>query len=132
MRTRFSIRSLRSTQPIVDPEPDAAHWPFRSRPTRAYTRGIDTLAAAIEALKQPLSQEERGYGWTERSQELWIAYLDGLTQGIRVATYPDRAAVLNQLAGWLDQDGIDRRSPLAEKLGEAQAQLRERFATSRY
>jgi hypothetical protein len=59
---------------------------------------------------------------------LWVAYLDGLRQGIRVATYPERAPVLQQLARWLDQDGIDGRSALARQVGEAQAQLRERFA----
>ena len=98
----------------------------------AYTRGIDALAAAIEALKEPLSQEEQGYGWTERSQELWVAYLDGLRQGIRVATYPERAAVLEHLAEWLENGGIDTRSALAEKVASAQAQLRERFANPHY
>jgi hypothetical protein len=40
--------------------------------------------------------------------------------------------VLDQLAQWLSSDGIDGRSALAQQLGDAQAQLRERFATSRY
>jgi hypothetical protein len=98
----------------------------------AYSRGIDALTAAIEALQQPLTEAERGCGWTERSQELWVAYLDGLRQGIRVATYPERAAVLDHLADWLGRDGIDGRSTLARQLADAQAQLRERFATARY
>ena len=103
-----------------------------ARQTPAYTRTIDALTAAIEALQQPLTEEERRYGWTERSQELWVAYLDGLRQGIRVATYPERAAVLDQLVQWLSSDGIDGRSALFQQLADAQAQLRERFATSRY
>jgi hypothetical protein len=98
----------------------------------AYTRSIDALTAAIEALRQPLTDAERRCGWTERSQELWVAYLDGLRQGIRVATYPERAAVLDQLSQWLSRDGIDGESALAQQLADAQAQLRERFATSRY
>jgi hypothetical protein len=98
----------------------------------AYTRGIDPLAAAIDTLRQPLSREERAYGWTERSQEHWLAYLDGVKEGIRVATYPERAAVLQHLAGWLEHDGIDARSTLSESLVEAQAHLREQFANPHY
>jgi hypothetical protein len=49
-----------------------------------------------------------------------------------VATYPERAAVLDNLGKWLSQDGIDDRSALSRQLSDAQAQLRERFATSRY
>jgi hypothetical protein len=49
-----------------------------------------------------------------------------------VATYPERASVLSHLAGWLGHDGIDARSPLAEKVAEAQADLRERFGNARY
>ena len=49
-----------------------------------------------------------------------------------MATYPERAAVLQQLAQWLTHDGIDARSPLAERLADAQAHLRERFANPHY
>ena len=94
--------------------------------------GIDPLSAAIDALRQPLTGEERGFGWTESSQVLWLAYLEGLTQGIRVATYPDRAAVLSQLAAWVTQDGIDSRSSLATSIAEAQEHLREQFANPHY
>jgi hypothetical protein len=55
-----------------------------------------------------------------------------LKEGIRVATYPERAAVLQQLAQWLARDGIDAGSPLAARLADAQAHLRERFATPHY
>jgi hypothetical protein len=55
-----------------------------------------------------------------------------LSQGIRVATYPERATVLQHLGAWLSHDGIDAGSPLAVKLAEAQAHLRERFTTPRY
>ncbi|HET8750993.1 MAG TPA: hypothetical protein VFM43_00530 [Gaiellaceae bacterium] len=49
-----------------------------------------------------------------------------------MATYPERAAVLNHLPQWLERDGIDSGSPLAARLAEAQAHLRERFATPHY
>jgi hypothetical protein len=49
-----------------------------------------------------------------------------------VATYPERAAVLQQLEQWLTHDGIDAGSPLAARVAEAQAHLRERFATPHY
>jgi hypothetical protein len=49
-----------------------------------------------------------------------------------VATYPDRAAVLEHLADWLENGGIDPRSALAGKVATAQAQLRERFAHPHY
>jgi hypothetical protein len=94
--------------------------------------GIDALAAAIDALAQPLSDAEREFGWTDRSREHWIAFLEGLSQGIRVATYPERAAVLKHLEAWLSHDGIDARSPLAGRLAEAQADLHERFAKHQY
>jgi hypothetical protein len=55
-----------------------------------------------------------------------------LSQGIRVATYPERAAVLQQLAAWLGHDGIHARSPLAARLADVQADLRERFANRGY
>ena len=45
-----------------------------------------------------------------------------------MATYPDRAAVLQHLPRWLEHDGINPGSPLAARLAEAQEHLRERFA----
>jgi hypothetical protein len=63
---------------------------------------------------------------------LWLAYLEGLTQGIRVATYPERAVVLAQLAAWVTQDGIDSRSTLAANIADAQTHLREQFANPHY
>jgi hypothetical protein len=55
-----------------------------------------------------------------------------LKEGIRVATYPERAAVLQQLPRWLEHDGINPGSPLAATLAEAQEHLRERFANPHY
>jgi hypothetical protein len=91
---------------------------------------VEPLDAAIEALAKPLSKEERFYGWTERSQRDWLTYLDGLRQGIRIPTDPDRALVLDQLGGWLDRDGIHDGSALAKLMVTAQRHLRDRFAPS--
>jgi hypothetical protein len=91
---------------------------------------VEPLDAAIEALAKPLSGEERFYGWTERSQRDWLAYLDGLRQGIRIPTDPDNAAVLDHLRVWLDRDGINDRSALAELMVTAQRHLHDRFAGS--
>jgi hypothetical protein len=91
---------------------------------------VEPLDIAIEALAKPLSKEERFYGWTERSQRDWLAYLDGLRQGVRIPTDPDNAAVLYHLTGWLDREGINGRSPLVELIAEAQGHLRDRFAGS--
>lgn len=95
--------------------------------------GIDPLAAAIDSLARPLTDAERDFGWTDRSRDHWLAFLEGSSQGIRVATYPERAAVLQHLAAWLGHDGIDSsRSPLAARLADVQADLRERFANRGY
>jgi hypothetical protein len=91
---------------------------------------VEPLDAAIEALAKPLSKEERFYGWTERSQRDWLAYLDGLRQGIWIPTDPDKASVLFHLVGWLDHEGINGHSPLVGLIAEAQGYLRDRFARS--
>ncbi len=91
---------------------------------------MEPLDAALAALSEPLSKEERFYGWTDRSQRDWLAYLDGVKQGILISSDPEHASALYHLAEWLGRDGIDSHSPLIGLIADAQGDLRKRFVGS--
>jgi chromosome condensin MukBEF complex kleisin-like MukF subunit len=85
---------------------------------------LERLDELIVALQAPLTDADRDAGWTDEIRERWLAYADGLRDGLRTATDPDPSGAAAHWLRWLDLDVQPGPSPLVGLFASAQQELK--------